>query len=235
MPPAHRRIDGLIFDWGGVFSISPTTGLQALERRLGWAEGALFRLFAAAAAAAGDQPDASPRYLLETGRLALDEFVETIASHAPVVFGEEQVDLAAFRAAFSSLEWLVEAGTNWEVVHRIRELRHDGYRTGLLTNNVAEWSGAWRSTIPVEELFDDVVDSSEVGMRKPDPAIYLLACERLGVAPERTVFLDDAERNVEGARAVGMWGVVVGPDPHEALEQLDRILTEESRAGPAKP
>jgi len=231
----ERGIDGLIFDWGGVFSIAPIAGMQGLERRLGWSEGSLLQLFAAAVAAAGEDDEPSPWHRLETGEITIEQFLERVTAHAPVVFGEEPVDMVAFATAFATLEWLIAAGTHWEVVHRIRELRADGYRTGLLTNNVAEWSDAWRSTIPVDELFDDVVDSSDVGLRKPDPAIYLLACERLGVAPERTVFLDDAERNVEAAKELGMRGIVVGPDPRDALHALNHLLTEESTAGPAKP
>jgi epoxide hydrolase-like predicted phosphatase len=73
------------------------------------------------------------------------------------------------------------------------------------------------------DLFDDVVDSCDVGLRKPDPAIYRLACERLGVAPEAAVFLDDTRRHVEGARQVGLHAILVR-DPWDALAELDAIL-----------
>ena len=84
----------------------------------------------------------------------------------------------------------------------------------------------WRSIIPVDELFEAVVDSSAVGMRKPDPRIYRLALERLEVSrPETSAFLDDFEPNVDAARKLGMHGVLVGQDIAPALAELDRIIT----------
>jgi putative hydrolase of the HAD superfamily len=90
---------------------------------------------------------------------------------------------------------------------------------------VREWGDAWRSVIPMD-VFHDVVDSSEVGMRKPDHRIYRLASDRLGVEPEACVFLDDQPENVDGARAIGMAGIVVD-DPWAALAELDAILGRE--------
>lgn len=81
----------------------------------------------------------------------------------------------------------------------------------------------------VDELFDAVVESWEVGVRKPNPAIYRLACERLGVAPERAVFLDDQPANAEGARAAGLRAIVVAADPSGALAELEATL---AAAGP---
>jgi putative hydrolase of the HAD superfamily len=73
---------------------------------------------------------------------------------------------------------------------------------------VREWEPLWRAKLPVDEIFEVVVDSAWVGMRKPDPEIYRLTLERLGgVAPERSLFVDDNERNVETARELGMHGV----------------------------
>jgi putative hydrolase of the HAD superfamily len=115
-------------------------------------------------------------------------------------------------------------GIHWPVVHRIRRLRDEGLKVALLTNNVKEFGSAWRSTFPVDELFEIVVDSSEVGMRKPDPRIYRLTCERLGVAPAASVFVDDNRDNVEAARAVGIEAVHFGDEPLGPLAELDAIL-----------
>ncbi len=95
-----------------------------------------------------------------------------------------------------------------------------------VTNNVKEASGQWRSLVPVDELFEVVVDSSEVGMRKPNPAIYLRALELLGgVAPDEAVMLDDAEGNVAGARRAGLHAILVdADDPTGALAELDALL-----------
>jgi epoxide hydrolase-like predicted phosphatase len=112
------------------------------------------------------------------------------------------------------------------VIEAVRAARAQGARTAIVTNNIKEYGEAWRGQLPVDELFDCIVDSSHVGIRKPDPAIYRLALEQVGVTePSRAVFLDDFEANVVAARALGMHGIVVGPDPRPALAELDALLT----------
>ncbi|MCO5305956.1 MAG: HAD-IA family hydrolase, partial [Microthrixaceae bacterium] len=84
-----------------------------------------------------------------------------------------------------------------------------------------------RPLLPLDELFDDVVDSSAVGLRKPDPRIYELSLSRLGVAAPDTVFIDDAPGNVAGARAVGMNAVLIGQqraDVPAALAELRSLV-----------
>jgi epoxide hydrolase-like predicted phosphatase len=77
----------------------------------------------------------------------------------------------------------------------------------ICTNNVREWSARWQAMIPVAELFDVVIDSSELGVRKPDPRIYHATLAALGVAPEAAVFIDDMQINCEAATALGMRAV----------------------------
>lgn len=110
------------------------------------------------------------------------------------------------------------------VVRKIRELKARGLRLGLLTNNVKEFGEHWRTMFPLEELFEDVVDSSHVGMRKPEPEIYELTCARLGIRPVDAVFVDDNADNVAAARALGMEAVHFGEDPWAALDALDAVL-----------
>jgi putative hydrolase of the HAD superfamily len=112
------------------------------------------------------------------------------------------------------------------VVDRVRALRDEGYRTGLVTNNVKEASEQWRALVPVDELFEVVVDSSAVGMRKPNPAIFLHALELLGgIDPAASVFLDDAPGNVAGAQRAGLHAILVdAADPVPALAELDALL-----------
>ena len=113
------------------------------------------------------------------------------------------------------------------LVDRARGVRGRGDRTALVTNNVREFSETWRSLLPLDELFDVVVDSSEVGMRKPDPAIFGHALELVGgIAPERSIFLDDFRGNVAAAEKLGMAGVLVGSDVRLAIAALDRLLGE---------
>jgi putative hydrolase of the HAD superfamily len=79
--------------------------------------------------------------------------------------------------------------------------------------------------VPIDELFDVVVDSSEEGMRKPDPAIFRTALDRLGVDdPRRVIFLDDFEGNILAARSLGMHAILVGPDPRPALDELAALI-----------
>lgn len=110
------------------------------------------------------------------------------------------------------------------VVDRVRSLRDEGYRTALCTNNVKEGSQSWRELVPADDLFDAVVDSSAVGLRKPDPRIYLHTLSLLGVHdPARAVFLDDHPGNVAGAERAGLTGLLVA-DPVEAVAALDALL-----------
>jgi len=112
-----------------------------------------------------------------------------------------------------------------QVVDKVRSLAEVGIPSAIITNNIAELGNGWRSLVPVDELFEFVVDSSSEGIRKPDPEIYTRALERAGAPePGRTVFLDDSEPNVVAAREQGMNGILVGPDPTSALVELDGLL-----------
>jgi epoxide hydrolase-like predicted phosphatase len=111
------------------------------------------------------------------------------------------------------------------VVDAVRRVRGHGVRTAIVTNNVREYGDAWRSMVPVDELFDLVVDSCEEGIRKPDPRIFTIALARLGVEnAERAVFLDDFDGNIGAARALGMHGILVTGDPRPAMEELLHLV-----------
>ena len=112
-----------------------------------------------------------------------------------------------------------------DVVARVLELRRAGYKTGLITNNVREGSNMWRSLLAVDDLFDIVIDSSEVGIRKPNPAIFELALAKLGVEPADAVFLDDLDSNVVAARRAGLMAILVGDPPDAAFDELDALLS----------
>jgi epoxide hydrolase-like predicted phosphatase len=111
------------------------------------------------------------------------------------------------------------------VVDAVRAVRARGLRTAIVTNNIREYGDAWRSRLAVDELFDLVIDSCEEGVRKPDPAIFRTALDRLGVRdPARAVFLDDFEGNLLAARSLGMHAILVEPDPRAALDELAALL-----------
>jgi putative hydrolase of the HAD superfamily len=210
----------VIFDYGGVLSQSPFHRLAQVEVSLELAPGTLSDLLGYGI----DVPEAEPGqpitnkwHLLEMGAIDVSEYADWVKERSVAAFGAP-VDLAG---RFSS--GLGSMGIHWMVVAKVRELRERGYAVAICTNNIAVFRDTWHAQLPLE-LFDVVVDSSEVGVRKPDPAIYLLTCERLGVSPDACVFVDDHPGNIAAAEALGMSGVVVGADPWAALGVLDAVL-----------
>lgn len=104
-------------------------------------------------------------------------------------------------------ELLGELAPNEPMIALMASLREDGWRMALLTNNVREWEKEWRAMAPIDEIFEVVVDSAFVGVRKPDPEIYELTAARLGVPASACLFVDDREDNCAGALAAGMTAV----------------------------
>lgn len=210
--------EALIFDYGGVLVTSPYQGIAEFEAEMGYPPGSVT---AALLAGYRDGDSGIDLHRVEVGELALADFLADVQRASAGTLGGRDFDADAYHRFLMS----APLRAHWMVVARVRDLRAEGYRVGLLTNTVREWGDAWRSVIPMD-VFHDVVDSSEVGMRKPDHRIYWLASDRLGVEPEACVFLDDQPENVDGARAIGMAGIVVD-DPWAALAELDAILGRE--------
>ena len=207
----------VLFDFGGVFVASPFAAAEEGAARLGIPLDDLFEIVFGSY----DRDDDHPWHRLERGEISLGranhEIRERseIAGYAPV----EPLDVLAAMAT--------GGGVREFMVDLVREVRAAGHRTGIVTNNVREFRDFWRPMIPLDELFDDVVDSSEVGVRKPNREIYRLACERLGVDPAATWFIDDYEGNVVGARAAGLSAVCCGytvETTRAAAEDLRRRL-----------
>ena len=209
-------IEAIFFDFGGVFTPSPFSVIRDAGPELGLEpELALSLCFGPY-----DDDTDHPWHRLERGELALIEARQLLIALA----AEHDVVLDPFvllaRMGGEDPDRAV-------LVDRVRELRHAGYRTGLITNNVAEFGDGWRRMVPVDELFEVVIDSSRVGVRKPDPRIFQMGLDALEVtAPERAVFLDDHAGNLVGAASLGMRTVLVGADRTAALTSLDQILAE---------
>jgi epoxide hydrolase-like predicted phosphatase len=212
-----EAVGAVIFDYGGVISARLLDNLERFETAMGYPPGSVHELmFGPTEPADGEVPDF---HQLETGELSLVEYLQGLERRAPDLLGRP-LDLEAYRAFTAASPLAV----HWPVVHRVRALRDDGMPLALLTNNVREFGDAWRSSIPVDELFVHVVDSCEVGMRKPDPRIYRHTCELLDVAPTAAVFVDDNLENCAAAAAVGLEAVRFGPDPWASLAELDAVL-----------
>lgn len=209
-----RPIDAVLFDFGGVITaFSPFTALGELGAEAGVDPAVVLEHLIGPYHEDTDHAF----HRMERGEIsAADWFMATLPVMAELGI---ELDISKLAGMFRTL------GIHDVVVERIGALKADGYLTAIVTNNVREGSAEWRAMLDVDALFDVVIDSSAVGIRKPHPAIYRLALEELGgVEPGRAVFLDDHEGNVAGARAVGLHAVHVGPDPGPALDELDRIL-----------
>ncbi len=160
-----------------------------------------------------------PLFALERGEITESEFLRRLERGLEHTLGRE-VSLHGFGAR------LMEAmQPNEAMLDLYRDLRreHD-LRFALCTNNVREWEPRWRALLPIDELFEVVVDSAFVGTRKPEPEIYAITLERLGLPAEVCAFVDDLEVNVAAAREAGIHGVVFR-DTAQATAELRALVS----------
>jgi len=202
----------LISDFGGVLTSPLQAGFLAYQEESGVSLEELGKAMGLAAEEHGDHP----LFVLERGEISEAEFRARIEPHL-----ENGFDVARLRALYFE-----RLDPNRAMIEFVRELRGRGLRAALLTNNVREWEPLWRAKLPeIDELFEVVVDSAFVGMRKPDRAIYELTLERLGVSPRECVFVDDLDVNCETARALGM-AAVRFESAEQAIPEIESALTE---------
>jgi putative hydrolase of the HAD superfamily len=200
-------IEAVIFDMGGVVLGSPLAAIARYEREAGLPAGAVNRVVVAAG-------EAGAWARLERGELTAEAFCapfEADCRAAGVVLDARRL-MAAMAGATAPRPRMVQA---------VRRLRGRGLKTAALTNNWVR--DGERVAARLRDEFDVFVESSVVGLRKPDPRIYELACRELGVAPPAAAFLDDIGRNLKSARALGMTTIKVD-DPDVALAELERVL-----------
>jgi putative hydrolase of the HAD superfamily len=179
-------VTAVAFDFGGVLTVPPFVGLEAYGTELGLPAGTFTDWFTGDAMAE-----------LEVGAVTSREFFKRVCVECEYTYGV-RVDIHALAAAAARSEEL-----DPEMLALVESLRAR-CATALLTNNVS--TATWRATFPFD-LFDVVIDSSDVGLRKPDPAVYRLLLERLGRRPADLVFFDDLDVNIAGACAIGIRGV----------------------------
>jgi epoxide hydrolase-like predicted phosphatase len=189
-------IEVLVCDFGGVLTTPLERSFEFWSQEAGVPledlGGALQRL--------AERDGAHPLHLLERGEMTEADFLGAIARELG------GVDMSAFTDVYFG-----HLDVNEALLARLREWRAGGLRMAMCTNNVREWEPRWRSMIPVDELFETVVDSAFVGVRKPEPRIYEIVLERMGgVDPGVCLLLDDFEVNCGGARALGMHAVRFG-------------------------
>jgi putative hydrolase of the HAD superfamily len=195
--PRPSGIRAVVSDFGGVLT---TPLLGSFERVQDEIEIPAEYLGEALRAAAQERGE-NPLFELERGEIEEVEFLELLSEQLEPLLGHRP-HLHRFREVyFDALD------PNEPMIELMRELKASGLKMAMLTNNVREWEPLWRSMLPVDEIFEEIVDSAFVGSRKPEPQIYELTLERIGMPAEACLFVDDLEPNVEGARAAGMRAV----------------------------
>jgi len=193
------RLRAVISDFGGVLTNRLIEAFAAFQDETGISVEQLGRGMQRIAERDGEYP----LFRLERGEISERDFLDDLALGLEPELGHRPT-LHRFREIyFEALH------PNEQMLDLMRELRDRGRRMAILTNNVREWEELWRAKLPLDEIFELIVDSAWVGMRKPDPAIYRLVVERLGdgIEPRDCLFVDDNELNVKAARELGMAAV----------------------------
>jgi putative hydrolase of the HAD superfamily len=205
----NEVIEAVIWDFGGVFTTSPFEAFARYERGKGIPVGVI-------------------RKINSTNH----------ENNAWAMFERAAIDFAGFDAAFAAEAMalgyeipgrdvlaLLAGDFRPEMIEALRRIKTK-FKTGCITNNMpSDSSGATASarsiySREIMELFDAVIESSKIGIRKPDPRIYMMMCEKLGVAPAGCVYLDDLGGNLKPARAMGMTTIKVESGP-QAIAELE--------------
>jgi putative hydrolase of the HAD superfamily len=205
-------IEAVIWDFGGVFTTSPFEAFARYERERGIPVGVI-------------------RKINSTNH----------ENNAWAMFERSAIDFAGFDAAFATearmfgyeipgrdVVTLLAGDFRPEMIEALRRVKTK-FKTGCITNNMpADASAAVQTSRSiysreVMELFDELIESSKLGIRKPDPRIYLMMCERLGVKPDACVYLDDLGGNLKPARAMGMTTIKVESGA-QAIAELEAAL-----------
>ena len=202
-------IRAVLWDFGGVILSSPFDAFTRYETGHGLPEGFIRSLNAT-------NPDTNAWARLERSEVDFDEFCSLFEAEATAA--GHSVDARAVMA-------LLAGEIRPEMVEALRRCRKAGLKTACLTNNFVAFPTTERTGGHAEvlELFDVIVESSKVGVRKPDPRFYEMACELLDIKPDEAVFLDDLGINLKPARAMGITTIKV-EDPTKAIEELAAVL-----------
>jgi putative hydrolase of the HAD superfamily len=203
------RYEAVVFDLGGVVYPSPLDAFRAYEQANDLPDRFLSEVVLA-------DPEHGSWSRLERGELGFEEFCDAFdaecAAHGGTVSARDL--MAAVAAGLEARPAMVAA---------ITSIRDHGLKTAALTNNWGDDPSNTDRVRSTGDWFDLMVESAIEGMRKPDPRIYQLVCDRLGVSPKETVFLDDLGANLKPARELGMTTIKVA-EPEAALAELEAVL-----------
>ena len=206
--------DAVMWDFGGVFSASPFTTVAALGREKNYDAdlyfGAIFGPY--------DADTDHPWHRLERGEMDFVSAREAIMEAAKAQ-GMEADPIELFTRMGEE-----GGGMRQEVVKLATDIKRRGFQTAIVTNNAKEFRDNWTKSVPVDEICHAIVDSSEIGIRKPDPRIFEFALKELGnIDPARAIFVDDFEANIVAAEALGFRGVLMKDDYHPALAEIEGL------------
>jgi putative hydrolase of the HAD superfamily len=208
------RIEAIVSDFGGVLTSALVDSFVGVLDPSGVSLEELGKAMVALA----ERHGSNPLFELETGRLSEPQFMGALADELSTRRGS-RVELDGFgERYFRHLQ------PNERLIEYMRGLRERGYKLAICTNNVREWEARWRAMLPVDEIFDVVVDSAFVGSRKPEFRIYEITLERLGTRPEATLFIDDVEINCQAARELGMEAIHFR-STDQAIEAIEAALS----------
>ncbi|XOV88708.1 MAG: HAD-IA family hydrolase [Pseudomonadota bacterium] len=208
-------ISAVLWDFGGVLTTSPFEAFARFERERGLPADFIRTINST-------NPETNAWAQLESSRISVEEFDEAFARESAA---------QGHRVAGAEVLALLAGDLRPDMVQALRTIKQT-HKVGCITNNVrqagvgpgmARDSNRATRFAEVMALFDTVIESSKVGIRKPDPEIYLLACRELAVAPAEAIFLDDLGINLKPARALGMKTIKV-VQPVDALLELESHL-----------
>lgn len=213
MTTDNNQIKAILWDFGGVFTSSPFEAFNVLEQQLGVPTNFIRGINAI-------NPTTNAWAKFESNAVSLDEFDTLFAAES-----EQQ----GYRISGKDVVAVLSGNLRPRMVSTLKRCR-EHYKVACITNNVKAGHGPSMTrdqakadaVAEVMKLFDEVVESSKEGIRKPDPQIYLTACQRLGVEPSDAVFLDDLGINLKPARALGMQTIKVLSET-QAIEDLSTI------------
>jgi putative hydrolase of the HAD superfamily len=210
-------VRAVISDFGGVLTTPLLGSFAAFQDETGISTRSLGTAMQRIAERDGEHP----LFELERGRISEADFLAALRRELAIELGHEPELHRFSEIYFEALD------PNEPMIELMRDLGRRGYRMALLTNNVREWEPMWRAMLPVDEIFEVIVDSAFVGMRKPEPAIYELAVERLGgeIGTTECLFVDDVEDNVATARELGM-AAVHFRSSDQAIPEIEAALGE---------
>ena len=211
-----RQVKAVVFDLGGVFLEGTIENVVKFGKKVGLDESAWEQirteLFLQGGDGLWDQ--------LERGEITLEAFATGLQKR--LAAGGVEIDLNEARNFMGHPEDTFEMRLRQEIVSACESVRAV-MPTALLTNNIVEWRNGWRSRIDVDGLFNEVIDSSAVGMRKPETRIYKLMEQLLGQPGEELLFIDDLGVNLKPARKLG-WQTLKYDDTTKVLQVLDAVV-----------